>query len=114
MFRFALGAFTALIAAAAAASPGPYAGEQARPIKALSAQQVADPRAGKGMGLAKAAELNGYPGPMHILELADQLALSDAQLRSSRGIFEDMRAQLRGYRPDSASMDHQATPASHH
>jgi hypothetical protein len=32
-----------------------------RSIKALSDQQVSDLRAGRGMGLALAAELNGYP-----------------------------------------------------
>ena len=48
----------------------PYAGMTTRQVKALSEQQVADLRAGRGMGLALAAELNGYPGPMHVLELA--------------------------------------------
>ena len=48
----------------------PYAGYQQRPIKALSEQQIADLRAGRGMGLALAAELNGYPGPVHVLALA--------------------------------------------
>ena len=51
----------------------PYAGMQTRPIKALSEQQIADLGAGRGMGLALAAELNGYPGPSHVLELADKL-----------------------------------------
>src|SRR5919107_1454461 len=41
-----------------------------RPVKSLSEQQVADLRAGRGMGLALPAELNGYPGPMHVLEHA--------------------------------------------
>lgn len=49
----------------------PYAGMQTRPIKALSDEQIADLQAGRGMGLALAAELNGYPGPAHVLELAD-------------------------------------------
>jgi hypothetical protein len=53
----------------------PYAGMQTRSIKALSEKQVADLGAGRGMGLALAAELNGYPGPSHVLELADQLVL---------------------------------------
>ena len=57
----------------------PYAGMQARPIKALSDQQIADLKAGRGMGLALAAELNGYPGPLHVLELADKLDLSAEQ-----------------------------------
>src|SRR5262245_12308395 len=58
---------------------GPYAGMQHRGIKALSEQQIADLRAGKGMGLALAAELNGYPGPIHVLELGDRLELSAQQ-----------------------------------
>ena len=57
----------------------PYAGMQARSIKALSDQQIADLGAGRGMGLALAAELNGYPGPSHVLELADKLDLSADQ-----------------------------------
>jgi hypothetical protein len=52
----------------------PYAGMQARPVKALTEQQIADLRAGRGMGLALPAELNGYPGPLHVLELADGLS----------------------------------------
>jgi hypothetical protein len=47
----------------AAQSTRPYAGLQARPIKSLSAEQIADLKAGRGMSLALAAELNGYPGP---------------------------------------------------
>lgn len=43
----------------------PYTGQQARPIKALSDAEIAALRKGEGMGMAKAAELNGYPGPVH-------------------------------------------------
>ena len=56
---------------------------QTRPIKALSDDQVADLKNGRGMGLALAAELNGYPGPAHVLELADKLALSADQRTQS-------------------------------
>src|SRR6187431_528451 len=54
----------------------PYAGIQARPVKALSDKDIADLKAGRGMGLALPAELNGYPGPLHVLELATPLGLS--------------------------------------
>jgi len=64
---------------ASAQTHQPYAGLEARPVKSLSEQQLADLRAGRGMGLALAAELNGYPGPAHVLELADQLGLSTEQ-----------------------------------
>lgn len=57
----------------------PYAGQQARDIKALSDQEVKDLLQGAGMGYAKAAELNRYPGPTHVLELTDRLELTAAQ-----------------------------------
>ena len=68
-----------VLTSTAAFSQSPYTGMQTRPIKALSEQQVADLRAGRGTGLALAAELNGYPGPSHVLELADKLELTTNQ-----------------------------------
>ena len=69
----------------------PYAGQQQRGIKALSEQQIADLRAGRGMSLALAAELNGYPGPLHVLELADQLQLIAAQRAQTQQLFDAMK-----------------------
>lgn len=71
----------------------PYAEMQGRPIKALSDQQVADLGAGRGMGLALAAELNGYPGPSHVLELADKLELSAEQRAGMQRLFDSMKAE---------------------
>src|SRR6187399_1913571 len=71
----------------------PYSGMQTRPIKALSEQQMADLGAGRGMGLALAAELNGYPGPSHVLELADRLELSADQRIRIKGLFDSMKAE---------------------
>jgi Spy/CpxP family protein refolding chaperone len=71
----------------------PYAGMQARPIKALSEQQVADLKAGRGHGLALAAELNGYPGPSHVLELANKLQLSTDQRAKLQQLFDSMKAE---------------------
>ena len=42
-------------------------------VNALSPDEVQQYLAGAGMGYAKAAELNHFPGPMHVLELADKL-----------------------------------------
>ena len=84
--------FALLIPAFAAGAQTPYAGMQSRQIKALSDQQIADLRAGRGMGLALAAELNGYPGPSHVLELADQLGLSPDQRSKVREMFSKMKA----------------------
>src|SRR5262245_13476631 len=91
----------AVLAVAWALAPGclwaqahqPYAGFEARTIKALSDQQVADLRNGRGMTLALAAELNGYPGPLHTLELADALKLSEQQRAKVQSLFADMKAE---------------------
>lgn len=71
----------------------PYAGMQDRSIKALSDQQMADLAAGRGMGFALAAELNGYPGPSHVLELADKLNLSADQRADVQRLFDSMKAE---------------------
>ncbi|MGY4503905.1 hypothetical protein ACVWYH_007862 [Bradyrhizobium sp. GM24.11] len=81
-----------LLVPALAWAQTPYAGMQSRQIKALSDQQIADLRAGRGMGLALAAELNGYPGPTHVLELADQLGLSPDQRSKVGEMFSKMKA----------------------
>lgn len=79
---------TALTAVAADVSP--YAGEEVRNIKALSEQQIEAYLSGQGMGYARAAELNGFPGPLHVLELAEELGLSEAQLQQTQGIYDAM------------------------
>ena len=78
-----------------AQSPQPYAGQQSRPVKALSEQQIADLREGRGMGMALAAELNGYPGPLHVLELAEPLQLSPDQHGRMQRLFDEMQAEAR-------------------
>lgn len=80
-------------AAAQAAPANAYAGQEAREIKALSAEEVGDLMAGKGMGLAKAAELNGYAGPAHVLELADALALTPEQRTQTQALKAAMTAK---------------------
>jgi hypothetical protein len=71
-----------------------YAGLQQRPDKALSAQQIDDLRAGRGMGMALAAELNDYPGPRHVLDLSDKLGLglTPAQRKRVSRLFAQKRA----------------------
>lgn len=69
----------------------PYAAERDREIKALSEADIAALRAGQGMGLARAAELNRFPGPMHVLELADRMELTGEQRRQVHDIMERMR-----------------------
>jgi hypothetical protein len=84
----------ALFATAAwAADHAPYAGWRDREIKALSAEQVDDLRNGRGMGLALAAELNGYPGPRHVLDLAAELGLTIEQRAQAQRLRDEMQAQ---------------------
>jgi hypothetical protein len=78
---------------ALAQSHQPYAGMEQRSVKALSQQQIADLKAGRGMGLALPAELNGYPGPMHVLEHAEALGLTPQQLERTRALVDAMRAE---------------------
>lgn len=75
------------------AADTPYAGQEQRAIKAMSEKEVQDYLAGKGMGYAKAAELNHYPGPAHVLELAPKLGLSAAQKKSTQEIFAAMQKE---------------------
>lgn len=73
----------------------PYAGLDERENKALSAEQVEGPWAGRGAGYALAAELNHYPGPTRALELADELDLSGQQHRDIATVKAAMLEQAR-------------------
>jgi hypothetical protein len=64
-------------------------------VKALSAEDIRDLLEGRGMGLARAAELNRHPGPMHVLDLAEPLGLSEADAAAIRRVFESMRIEAR-------------------
>ena len=75
------------------AARSPYAEETGRDIASLSAEDIAQLRSGAGWGLARAAELNGMPGPIHLLELAEELELDDGQVREIRALYEAMRAE---------------------
>jgi Spy/CpxP family protein refolding chaperone len=80
---------------ASASAPAGYAGQQTREIKALSAQEQQDWLDGKGMGLAKSAELHGYPGPMHTLEHAQALKLTDAQRGKTEALMQQHKLAVR-------------------
>lgn len=96
---FAAGAAVAAIALGLAVTAAPqeghahhsaYADQEASGIAGLTAREMAQLLAGEGMGLARPAELNGYPGPLHVLEAADELALSPEQRRRTQEIFDAM------------------------
>lgn len=94
MMRGALFLLALSVAGTAAAQGGhgqPYAGQEERAVSALSPADMAQIGSGAGWGLAKPAELNGYPGPAHVLELAGELDISPEQREKVQAIFEKMQ-----------------------
>jgi Spy/CpxP family protein refolding chaperone len=73
--------------------PRGYAGEERREIKSLSTEEIEQLLQGHGMGLAKAAELNHYPGPRHVLELGGPLELRPEQRAETEAVFARMREE---------------------
>jgi len=73
-------------------APGqsPYAGSQGNEIKALSPEEIQAYQEGTGHGMAKPAELNHYPGPRHVLDLAAELQLTEKQTAEVRAIYDRM------------------------
>ena len=69
----------------------PYHGFETREITSLSEQDIDALRRGSGWGLALPAELNGFPGPVHVLELSTELGLSESQKQRLSAIFDAMR-----------------------
>jgi Spy/CpxP family protein refolding chaperone len=71
----------------------PYRGQEARRIKSLSEKDVDDLVNGRGWGFAKSAELNGLPGPAHILEMAEAIGLTAEQRQAVTALFKDMKGR---------------------
>jgi Spy/CpxP family protein refolding chaperone len=67
-----------------------YMGQEKREIKSLSKNDIRELRAGAGWGLAKAAELNGLPGPKHILEMKKEIALTSEQETMVNDLYKEM------------------------
>jgi Spy/CpxP family protein refolding chaperone len=67
-----------------------YANQRVDESKTLSADEVQGLLNGDGMGMARAAELNHYPGPRHVLDLTSQLQLSEAQRSKAQQIYDRM------------------------
>jgi Spy/CpxP family protein refolding chaperone len=71
--------------------PSPYVGFETRDVKTLSTERQEGLKRGAGLGYALVAELNGYPGPSHVLDIADALGLDADQKSRTRVVFERMR-----------------------
>jgi hypothetical protein len=68
----------------------PYLDQLDSSVRGLSQEDIDGLLAGEGMGYAKSAELNGYPGPRHILDMSRELQLSTEQMTSISSIFDSM------------------------
>lgn len=71
----------------------PYAHQGDSGISGLSPTELEQLREGRGMGLARPAELNSYPGPLHVLELAAELGLDAARVTAVQRAFDEMQAE---------------------
>jgi len=70
-----------------------YVGQEKREIKSLSESDIEELENGKGWGFAKAAELNGVPGPVHLLEMKKEIRLSSEQIQKIEDIYQKMKKQ---------------------
>ncbi len=76
----------------------PYAGQELRDIKSLSDDDVRSLQNGTGEafgGIAKPAELNGYPGPRHVLDMVSELKLTDGQRMEIERIYQNMSSNAK-------------------
>ncbi|MCP4564142.1 MAG: periplasmic heavy metal sensor [Bosea sp.] len=106
-----ISASLASAAPAEAQTHSPYAGEQSRAIKALSNKDVDDLTQGRGTGLAKPAELNRYPGPMHALELVEPLKLSGEQRQALEAIMRQMNTDAKALGADLLGLERELDAA---
>jgi hypothetical protein len=101
---------------AAGAGPSPYAGLPGVAASGLLPEEVEGLAAGQGMALALAAELNGYPGPRHVLDAADagQLSLRPDQRHAMVGLHARMLADARATGQEILRMEAQLATRFRH
>jgi Spy/CpxP family protein refolding chaperone len=73
----------------------PYVSQLDSPVRGLSRQEVDDLLNGRGAGYARSAELNGYPGPRHVLDMREELTLSPQVVAQLEAIFSHMENRAR-------------------
>lgn len=84
---------SSIIAASEHEYKSKYIGQERRDIKSLSNDDIKELKAGAGWGLAKAAELNGLPGPKHILEMKKEIELTAEQESAVVVLYNDMNKE---------------------
>jgi Spy/CpxP family protein refolding chaperone len=83
------------LAAPATTTANPYVPLAESPVRGLTPEEIEAIRTGAGMRLALPAELNGYPGPKHILELAEPLGLDEATRARVQDLYDRTNAAAR-------------------
>jgi Spy/CpxP family protein refolding chaperone len=81
-----------LVTLSLSSKESPYVGMETRQIKALSHEEIIKYLEGSGAGFALPAELNHYPGPRHVLDLIDELNLTEKQITATQKLYEKMNA----------------------
>jgi hypothetical protein len=79
----------------------PYAGQEVKDIQSL--QNGTGEAFG---GMAKLAELNGYPGPRHVLDMASDLQLTDRQRIETELIYQNMHDRAKGIGAAIIAVEH--------
>ena len=74
-------------------TPSAYVALLDTEIRGIDSKTIEGYLNGAGLGLALPAELNGYPGPRHILDLADELSLTSDQQAQVQALFDQMKPQ---------------------
>jgi Spy/CpxP family protein refolding chaperone len=86
-------AVTFLVVGIFLTAASPYTDMGSREIKALSRDRIEALKTGGGASYALTAELNGFPGPRHVLDLAEKLKLTKEQYRAATRLFHRMKAE---------------------
>ena len=70
----------------------PYAAgfDPAATIRSLIPDEIGQIERGEGAGFALPAEVNGVPGPRHVLDLAAELGLTPEQIEGVEALVDDM------------------------
>ncbi len=84
---------TALLLALLLSAQCPMHEQHTQAAKSLPAETLTAYRNGTGMGMAMPAEMNGYPGPRHILDLGEQLHLTAGQRARIQTIYDAMHEE---------------------
>ena len=73
----------------------PYVEQLDSPVRGLSSSEVDNLLNGRGAGYARMAELNGYPGLRHVLDLSSELNLSAQQTEEIEVAFKQMESRAK-------------------